>query len=323
MVGGVRDPAKNGTVTSSPWQVLVLESGTIIVRGRRNMALVGSQVIEFDSERKLELNDIESGQNGSNDHLMSLRLPPRGDKFVTIIRAYARPITSSDAAKDEFYEDLHALLATAPKDEKLIVLGEFNARVGTDHAAWQHLIAQHNRQDLRPILLNRLNGHLERGLLPESLCRFHRHRGKTDLIFTTRQLKEIFQEMRTHLNTTFVDLKKASDTVKRDGLWKVMQKFDCPAQFTHMVCQLYNGMTTHDTINGTVSEAFAVTIGVKQGCVLVLTLSSFMFSVMLMDAYRDEQPGIRIAYITDGHLNSQGMQATTHVLTVLTHSHIA
>ncbi|VDL93488.1 unnamed protein product, partial [Schistocephalus solidus] len=49
---------------------------------------------------------------GSNDRLMSLRLPLRVDKFATIISAYAPPRTSSDAAKDKFYEDLHSLLAT-------------------------------------------------------------------------------------------------------------------------------------------------------------------------------------------------------------------
>ncbi|VDM04006.1 unnamed protein product [Schistocephalus solidus] len=50
-----------------------------------------------------------------NDRLMSLRLPLRGHKFATIISAYAPLITSSDAVKDEIYEDLHALLATVPK----------------------------------------------------------------------------------------------------------------------------------------------------------------------------------------------------------------
>nr|VZI06439.1 unnamed protein product [Spirometra erinaceieuropaei] len=44
---------------------------------------------------------------------------------------------------------------------------------------------------------------------------------------------------------------------------------------------------------------------VKQECVLAPTLSSLMFSAMLMDAYRDEHPGIRIAYRADGHLLNQ------------------
>nr|VZI45326.1 unnamed protein product [Spirometra erinaceieuropaei] len=64
---------------------------------------------------------------------MSLRLPLREDKFATIISVYAPPTTSPDAAaRDKFYEDLHALLAIVSKADKLIVLGDFNARVGRD-----------------------------------------------------------------------------------------------------------------------------------------------------------------------------------------------
>ncbi|VDL97346.1 unnamed protein product [Schistocephalus solidus] len=59
------------------------------------------------------------------------------------------------------------------------------------------------------IHLNRLNGQLEQGLLPESQCGFRRHRRTTDMIFAARQLQVKFQEMRTYLYTTFVDITKA------------------------------------------------------------------------------------------------------------------
>ncbi|VDL91675.1 unnamed protein product [Schistocephalus solidus] len=52
-------------------------------------------------------------------------------------------MTSSDAAKDKFYEDLHALLAAVPKADNLIVLGNFNDRVCIDHAAWQGMLGRH------------------------------------------------------------------------------------------------------------------------------------------------------------------------------------
>nr|VZI13556.1 unnamed protein product [Spirometra erinaceieuropaei] len=170
------------------------------------------------------------------------------------------------------------------------------------------------------ILLNRLNNHLEQGLLPESQCGFRRHRGTTDMIFAARQLQEKCQEMRTHLYSTFVDLTKAFDTVNREGLRKIMQKFGCPERFTQMVRQLHDGMMARVTDNGAVSEAFAVTNGVKQGCVLAPTLFSLMFSAMLMDAYRDERPGIRIAYRTDGHLlNRRRMNFRSRVSTATVH----
>ncbi|BHF65510.1 hypothetical protein SprV_0200852200 [Sparganum proliferum] len=170
------------------------------------------------------------------------------------------------------------------------------------------------------ILLNRLNKHLEQGLLSESQCGFRRHRGTTDMIFAARQLQEKCQEMRTHLYSTFVDLTKAFDTVNREGLRKIMRKFGCPERFIEMVRQLHDGMMARVTDNGAVSEAFAVTNGVKQGCVLAPTLFSLMFSAMLMDAYRDERPGIRIAYRTDGQLlNQRPMHFQSRVSTTTVH----
>nr|VZI27886.1 unnamed protein product [Spirometra erinaceieuropaei] len=170
------------------------------------------------------------------------------------------------------------------------------------------------------ILLNRLNNHLEQGLLPESQCGFRRHRGTTDMIFAARQLQEKCQEMRTHLYSNFADLTKAFDTVNREGLWEIMQKFGCPERFTQMVRQLHDGMMERVTDNGAVMEAFTVTSRVKQGCVLAPTLFSLMFSAMLMDAYRYERPGIRIAYRTDGHLlNQRRMHFQSRVSTTTVH----
>ncbi|VDL88222.1 unnamed protein product, partial [Schistocephalus solidus] len=164
---------------------------------------------------------------GINDRLISLHLPLRGDKFATIISTYATPMKNSDAAKDKFYEDQHAMLAN---------------------------------------------------------------------------LQEKCQEMRTQLYTTFVDLTKAFDTVNHDRLWRIMQKFGSPKRFTHMVCQLHDEIMARVTENGRVCEAFAVTNGVKEGCALAPSLFSLMFYAMLMDCYRDECPGIRIAYRMDGRL---------------------
>nr|VZI30939.1 unnamed protein product [Spirometra erinaceieuropaei] len=101
---------------------------------------------------------------GINDRLMSLRLPlRRGGKFATIISAYAPTMTSPDAVKDKFYEDLHALLATVSQADKLIVLGDFNARVGTDHTAWRGVLGPHG-----------LRGSNDNGLLLLRACAEHR-----------------------------------------------------------------------------------------------------------------------------------------------------
>ncbi|BHF85586.1 hypothetical protein SprV_1002875500 [Sparganum proliferum] len=170
------------------------------------------------------------------------------------------------------------------------------------------------------ILLKRLNNHLEQGLLPESQCGFRRHRGTTDMIFAARQLQVKCQEMRTHLYSTIADLTKAFDTVNREGLWKIMQKLGCVERFIAMVHQLHDGMMARVTDNGAVQKSFAVTNGVKQRFMLAPILFSLMLSAMLMDAYRDERPGIRIAYRTDGHLlNKRRMHFQSRVSTTTVH----
>nr|VZI10270.1 unnamed protein product [Spirometra erinaceieuropaei] len=100
---------------------------------------------------------------GINDRLMSLRLPLRGGKFATIISAYAPTMTNPDAVRDKFYEDMYALLATVSKADKLIVLGDFNARVGTDHTAWRGVLGPHG-----------LRGSNDNGLLLLRTCAEHR-----------------------------------------------------------------------------------------------------------------------------------------------------
>uniref|UniRef100_A0A183SGZ5 Reverse transcriptase domain-containing protein n=1 Tax=Schistocephalus solidus TaxID=70667 RepID=A0A183SGZ5_SCHSO len=449
-------------------------------------------------------------QQGINDRLMSLRLPLRGDKFATIISAYAPPMTSSDAAKDKFYEDLHALLAAVPKVDQFIFLGDFNVRVGTDHAAWQRVLGPHglgscNNHSL--LLLRTRTEHrflltntFRRGRRPRG-CTLGRGAGSCWTMFSSggeadrtccTQITEKLENLHAPDNTGTVEtrwcqlrnviqctalevLRRAcrrnqdwfddndadisnllaekngqhkaymdlrTDTTKAaffrcrcllqqrlremqdawmirkaeeiQGGWPISDAaidrlpqvdtnydLDLPPSLPETIravqqissskalgsdsippevykhggprlmaeltthfqemwrrpssistngrgtgnsviiteasrcstsrgrsspiqekCQvmrthhyLHDGMTARVTDNGTVSKAFAVTNGVKQACVLAPALFSLMFSAMLMDAYRVEQPGIRIAYRTDGHLlNNQYSQNGTALL---------
>ncbi|VDL99439.1 unnamed protein product [Schistocephalus solidus] len=71
------------------------------------------------------------------------------------------------------------------------------------------------------------------------------------MIFAALQVEEKFQEMRTHLHITFVDLTQASITMNRDGLRKIMQKFGCLEVFMHTILQHHDGIMAHATDNGT------------------------------------------------------------------------
>ena len=62
------------------------------------------------------------------------------------------------------------------------------------------------------------------------------------MIFTARQLQEKYQEQNVDLCVTIVDLTKASDTVSREDLCKIITKFCCPDKFVAMLQQFHDGM---------------------------------------------------------------------------------
>ena len=86
---------------------------------------------------------LSSLPQGVNDRLMTLQLQLRGDKQATLISAYAPTMTNPEEVKDKFYEELESLIDKVPKKDKLIILGDFNARVGTDHQTWEGVIGRH------------------------------------------------------------------------------------------------------------------------------------------------------------------------------------
>ncbi|XP_061910695.1 craniofacial development protein 2-like [Entelurus aequoreus] len=77
---------------------------------------------------------IEPCQQGT-ERLLSLRLHTTTGP-VNLISVYAPTLSATRDTKDEFYSQLDALIDRIPKEEHLILLGDFNARVGTDHDSW-------------------------------------------------------------------------------------------------------------------------------------------------------------------------------------------
>ena len=71
---------------------------------------------------------------------MTLRLPLSGNKQATIVSAYEPKMTNPDEVKDKFYDDLYNTISSTPRTDKLILLGDFNARVGTDHQTSEGVI---------------------------------------------------------------------------------------------------------------------------------------------------------------------------------------
>ncbi|XP_046846748.1 uncharacterized protein LOC124440399 [Xenia sp. Carnegie-2017] len=78
---------------------------------------------------------------GKNDRLMSMQIHLHDGKRATLISAYAPTMTNPEDVKGRFYEDLNTMLSSVRSTDKLILLGDFNARVGRD-SSWDGVIGK-------------------------------------------------------------------------------------------------------------------------------------------------------------------------------------
>ena len=86
---------------------------------------------------------IDKLPKGVNERLVTMRIRLSGKNYATIVSAYAPTMTYPDEEKENFYESLKTTIGRVPRSDKLIVLGDFNARVGRDHETWERVIGHH------------------------------------------------------------------------------------------------------------------------------------------------------------------------------------
>ncbi|GAA6071721.1 uncharacterized protein LOC117871822, partial [Tachysurus ichikawai] len=155
-------------------------------------------------------------------------------------------------------------------------------------------------------------------IYPESQCGFRAGRSTVDMIFSLRQLQEKCCEQQMPLYIAFIDLTKAFDLLSRSGLFRLLQKVGCPPQLLAIIRSFHENMHSTVCFNGATSEAFPVSSGVKQGCVLAQTLFAIFFSMLLQYAFKDCSEGVYIHTRTDGKLfNIARLRAKTKVTEVL------
>ena len=116
---------------------------------------------------------------GINERLMTMSLSLE-DYTLNLFSVYAPTLPSSDEAKESFYGALNDAIKAIPSSEKLLVMGDFNARVGNDYCSWENVMGKHG--------VGRENSN---GTLLLSMC------SQNELIITNT----IFQQATRHKTT--------------------------------------------------------------------------------------------------------------------------
>ena len=85
---------------------------------------------------------LPSLPTGTSERIISLRVPVVNQRFLCVICVYAPTMLYSNEDKEAFYQSLGEVVDKVPKEDKLLILGDLNARVGNDYTAYEGVIGK-------------------------------------------------------------------------------------------------------------------------------------------------------------------------------------
>ena len=106
---------------------------------------------------------------------------------------------------------------------------------------------------------------------------FRSGRGCIDQLFILTEVLRLRHNQGKATFVCFIDVKKAYDTVFRDGLWKRLLDVGLSGRILRVLLNLYDKAESAVMVNGILSRWFESGVGVRQGCVL----SPLLFSIFI------------------------------------------
>ncbi|XP_053229020.1 craniofacial development protein 2-like, partial [Podarcis raffonei] len=149
------------------------------------------------------------GCNLKNDRMISIRI--QGRPFnITVIQVYAPTTGAEETEIDQFYEDLQHLIEMTPKKDVLLIIGDWNAKVGSQeikgttgkfglgvqNKAGQRLIefCQENKLVITNTLFQQNKRRLYTWTSPDG-----QHRNQIDNILCSQRWRSSIQSAKTRL----------------------------------------------------------------------------------------------------------------------------
>nr|XP_027219088.1 craniofacial development protein 2-like [Penaeus vannamei] len=131
------------------WNVRTLMDARDTDRPERRTALVSRELTRFNidvaalSETKL-LGEGQITEVGSVYTFFWKGKNPKttAPRFITLISVYAPTLDAEDHVKGAFYQQLDTVISQIPAGDRLLLLGDFNARVGREDELWCNIIGK-------------------------------------------------------------------------------------------------------------------------------------------------------------------------------------
>ena len=126
------------------------------------------------------------------------------------------------------------------------------------------------------------------------------------MIFKVHQFVDKSWEHQSKAFLTFIDLKKAYNSVPRQAMWLALGKLGVLEQTIESIRSFYEGMRARVRLEGTMLEEFQVQNGLRQGCCMVPVLFN-LYTCMVVEGWLkrvngDEGVGMTMQYKLDRKL---------------------
>ena len=78
-----------------------------------------------------------------SNRIMTMRIPLTKNRNATIVSAYAPTMSNPEKNKETFYSQLKRTLRNIPSTDKLLLIGDFNARIGRENYKWPSALGKY------------------------------------------------------------------------------------------------------------------------------------------------------------------------------------
>jgi hypothetical protein len=141
------------------------------------------------------------------------------------------------------------------------------------------------------IILNRIVKLLDKELRKEQ-SGFRSGKACRDMIVSLRIIVEQSMEYQSPLYLLFVDYERAFDSIDRKCMWAALTNKGLPQKFVNLIKEGYNGYKCRILHEGTLSEEFETSTGVRQGCILSPLLFLVVIDEVLKTTVQDKKRGL-------------------------------
>ena len=133
-----------------------------------------------------------------------------------------------------------------------------------------------------------------------------------------REIQKSVGNNRDHCILSSSILPRPSTLLSRMGLFLLLQKIGCPPKLLTIITSFHENIKDTVCYDGSISEAFPIRSGVKQGCVLAPTLFGISISLLLSHKFDGSSEGVYLHTRSDDKLfNLARLKAKTNVRKIL------